>query len=58
MKLPVVLSEYRVVIVSQMDLISLGRQTTRGSDGKKSGVDWSKRNEVWNGRKELQVQDS
>ncbi len=57
MKLPIVLREQCVVVVAQVDLIGLRSQTTCSGDGKESGVDWSKRNEVGNGGEELQVQN-
>jgi hypothetical protein len=53
MKLPVILRKHGVVIVSQMDLIRRGRQTSGGCDSKESGVDWTKRDEVRNRGEEL-----
>ncbi len=55
MKLPIVLKKQCVVVVAQVDLVSLRRQTTGSCDGKESGVDWSKRDEVGNSGEKLQV---
>src|SRR5215475_10140973 len=55
-ELPIILGEQPVVVVPQMDLISLGRGSSGRCDRKKAGVGVAEGREVSDGGKELLVQ--
>src|ERR1051325_11304545 len=56
-KPPIILREYCVVIVAQMDFIGLGRESSRGGHSEEAGVDWSMRGEIIDRREQLKIEE-